>query len=198
MSLSELNLSLFNDINAPANANEWLVNFAIFIANDTLYLMILVFAYFWLRGSNAVKQQIMKAFIFTSVAIILAEVISYFFYHPRPFVMHVGRTLIEHAPNASFPSTHMLIFSSIAFAYCFSPQRQLGVALMFLAWAVAWSRVYLGVHFPIDMIGAFFLAFIINAFGLGLWNKYQNIIMQWILQLHQMLFKAWINKGYIK
>ncbi|OTG65861.1 phosphatase PAP2 family protein [Acinetobacter silvestris] len=198
MSLSELNLSLFNDINAPINASEWLINLAIFIANDTLYLMLLIFAYFWLRGSYVVKQQIIKAFIFTSTAIVIGEVISYFFYQPRPFVMQVGRTLIEHVPNASFPSTHMLIFSSIAFAYYFSSQRKLGVILMLLAWSVAWSRVYLGVHFPIDMLGAFFLAFAINVFGLKLWNTYQNIMMQWILSLHQTLFKIWIKKGYIK
>mgnify|MGYP003612058137 CR=1 FL=1 len=198
MTLSELNLSLFSHLNAPINANEWMVNFAIFIANDLLYILLISFAFFWFRGDIAVKTQIIKAFIFTSVALVIGELISHFFYHPRPFVMHVGRTLIEHAPNASFPSTHMLIFSTIGFAYFFSKQRQLGLDILLLAWCVAWSRIYLGVHFPMDMLGAFFLAWAVNLCGLALWHKYQNSIMQFILSLHQILFKPLIQKGYIK
>ena len=193
MTLSELNLSLFSWINASPEASNTSIHFAIFIANDLLYCMILLFAWFWLRGNYDTKKQILKAFIFTSIAILISQCISHVYYHPRPFVMEVGRTLIYHAPNGSFPSDHMLIFSSIAFSYLFSAQRKLGVFLL-----VAWSRVYLGVHFPLDMLGAFLLAFALNFFGLKLWNLYKEKIMQWALTIHFYLFKPLIQKGYIK
>ena len=198
MTLSELNLSLFSWINASPEASNTSIHFAIFIANDLLYCMILLFAWFWLRGNYDTKKQILKAFIFTSIAILISQCISHVYYHPRPFVMEVGRTLIYHAPNGSFPSDHMLIFSSIAFSYLFSAQRKLGIFLLFMAWLVAWSRVYLGVHFPLDMLGAFLLAFALNFFGLKLWNLYKEKIMQWALTLHFYLFKPLIQKGYIK
>ena len=198
MTLSELNLSLFSWINASPEASNASINFAIFIANDLLYCMILLFAWFWLRGNYDTKKQILKAFIFTSIAILISQCISHVYYHPRPFVMEVGRTLIYHAPNGSFPSDHMLIFSSIAFSYLFSAQRKLGIFLLVMAWLVAWSRVYLGVHFPLDMLGAFLLAFALNFFGLKLWNLYKEKIMQWALTLHFYLFKPLIQKGYIK
>ena len=198
MTLSELNLSLFSWINASPEASNTSINFAIFIANDLLYCMILLFAWFWLRGNYDTKKQILKAFIFTSIAILISQCISHVYYHPRPFVMEVGRTLIYHAPNGSFPSDHMLIFSSIAFSYLFSAQRKLGIFLLVMAWLVAWSRVYLGVHFPLDMLGAFLLAFALNFFGLKLWNLYKEKIMQWALTLHFYLFKPLIQKGYIK
>ena len=198
MTLSELNLSLFSWINASPEASNTSIHFAIFIANDLLYCMILLFAWFWLRGNYDTKKQILKAFIFTSIAILISQCISHVYYHPRPFVMEVGRTLIYHAPNGSFPSDHMLIFSSIAFSYLFSAQRKLGVFLLVMAWLVAWSRVYLGVHFPLDMLGAFLLAFALNFFGLKLWNLYKDKIMQWALTLHFYLFKPLIQKGYIK
>ena len=198
MTLSELNLSLFSWINASPEASNASIHFAIFIANDLLYCMILLFAWFWLRGNYDTKKQILKAFIFTSIAILISQCISHVYYHPRPFVMEVGRTLIYHAPNGSFPSDHMLIFSSIAFSYLFSAQRKLGVFLLVMAWLVAWSRVYLGVHFPLDMLGAFLLAFALNFFGLKLWNLYKEKIMQWALTLHFYLFKPLIQKGYIK
>ena len=198
MTLSELNLSLFSWINASPEASNTSIHFAIFIANDLLYCMILLFAWFWLRGNYDTKKQILKAFIFTSIAILISQCISHVYYHPRPFVMEVGRTLIYHAPNGSFPSDHMLIFSSIAFSYLFSAQRKLGVCLLIMAWLVAWSRVYLGVHFPLDMLGAFLLAFALNFFGLKLWNLYKDKIMQGALTIHFYLFKPLIQKGYIK
>ncbi|OTG55586.1 undecaprenyl-diphosphatase [Acinetobacter sp. ANC 4204] len=198
MTLSELNLSLFSWINASPEASNTGIHFAIFIANDLLYCIILLFAWFWLRGNYDTKKQILKAFIFTSIAILISQCISHAYYHPRPFVMNVGRTLIYHTPNGSFPSDHMLIFSSIAFSYLFSVQRKLGVFLLIMAWLVAWSRVYLGVHFPLDMLGAFLLAFALNFFGLTLWNLYKEKIMQWALTLHFYLFKPLIQKGYIK
>ena len=198
MTLSELNLSLFSWINASPEASNTSIHFAIFIANNLLYCIILLFAWFWLRGNYDTKKQILKAFIFTSIAILISQCISHVYYHPRPFVMEVGRTLIYHAPNGSFPSDHMLIFSSIAFSYLFSAQRKLGVFLLIMAWLVAWSRVYLGVHFPLDMLGAFLLAFALNFFGLKLWNLYKDKIMQWALTLHFYLFKPLIQKGYIK
>jgi undecaprenyl-diphosphatase len=198
MTLSELNLSLFSWINASPEATNTSIHFAIFIANDLLYCMILLFAWFWLRGNYDTKKQILKAFIFTSIAILISQCISHVYYHPRPFVMEVGRTLIYHAPNGSFPSDHMLIFSSIAFSYLFSAQRKLGIFLLVMAWLVAWSRVYLGVHFPLDMLGAFLLAFALNFFGLKLWNLYKDKIMQWALTIHFYLFKPLIQKGYIK
>lgn len=198
MTLSELNLSLFSWINASPEASNTSIHFAIFIANDLLYCMILLFAWFWLRGNYDTKKQILKAFIFTSIAILISQCISHVYYHPRPFVMEVGRTLIYHAPNGSFPSDHMLIFSSIAFSYLFSAQRKLGAFLLIMAWLVAWSRVYLGVHFPLDMLGAFLLAFALNFFGLKLWNLYKDKIMQWALTIHFYLFKPLIQKGYIK
>ena len=198
MTLSELNLSLFSWINASPEASNTSIHFAIFIANDLLYCMILLFAWFWLRGNYDTKKQILKAFIFTSIAILISQCISHVYYHPRPFVMEVGRTLIYHAPNGSFPSDHMLIFSSIAFSYLFSAQRKLGISLLVMAWLVAWSRVYLGVHFPLDMLGAFLLAFALNFFGLKLWNLYKDKIMEGALTIHFYLFKPLIQKGYIK
>lgn len=198
MTLSELNLYLFKIINASPQASDFMINLAIFIANDLLYIMIAVFAWFWLRGGYTVKKYILKAFIFTSVAIVISQCISQFFYHPRPFVMDVGRTLIYHIPNGSFPSDHMLIFSSIAFSYFFSIQRRMGIFLIGLAWLVAWSRVYLGVHFPLDMLGGFLLALLLNLLGLSVWNRYKNSLLHYVLYIYEYLFRKLIEKGFVR
>ena len=198
MSLDQLNLYLFHLLNVPDQASIWMINYASLIAHDLVYLFLLIFAIAWLRGSHEVKTGIIKAAIFTAITLSISEVLSVVLNTPRPFVMEVGRTLIEHAPTGSFPSNHMSIFSGIAFAYYFSAQRDLGRILLWTAWLVAWSRVYVGVHFPIDMVGAFLIALAVNLAGLPLWWKYENKIMSFIFSIHQFLFKPFIRMGWIK
>ena len=198
MSLDQLNLYLFHILNVPDQASIWMINYASLIAHDLVYLFLLIFAIAWFRGSYEVKTGIIKAFIFTAITLLMSEVLSAILNTPRPFVMDIGRTLIEHAPTGSFPSNHMSIFSGIAFAYYFSPQRDLGRILIWTAWLLAWSRVYVGVHFPIDMLGAFLMAIIVNLAGLPLWWKYENQIMNFILGIHYWLFSPLIRMGWIK
>lgn len=198
MSLDQLNLYLFHILNVPDQASIWMINYASLIAHDLVYLFLLIFAIAWFRGSYEVKTGIIKAFIFTAITLLMSEVLSAVLNTPRPFVMDVGRTLIEHAPTGSFTSNHMSIFSGIAFAYYFSPQRDLGRILIWTAWLVAWSRVYVGVHFPIDMLGAFLMAITVNLAGLPLWWKYENQIMNFILGIHYWLFSPLIRMGWIK
>ncbi|MFZ7812849.1 phosphatase PAP2 family protein [Acinetobacter lwoffii] len=198
MSLDQLNLYLFHILNVPDQASIWMINYASLIAHDLVYLFLLIFAIAWFRGSYEVKTGIIKAFIFTAITLLMSEVLSAVLNTPRPFVMDVGRTLIEHAPTDSFPSNHMSIFSGIAFAYYFSPQRDLGRILIWTAWLVAWSRVYVGVHFPIDMLGAFLMAIIVNLAGLPLWWKYENQIINFILGIHYWVFSPLIRMGWIK
>lgn len=198
ISLDQLNLSLFHLLNVPDQASIWMINYASLIAHDLVYLFLLIFAIAWFRGSYQVKTGIIKAFIFTAITLSISEILSAILNTPRPFVMDVGRTLIEHAPTGSFPSNHMSIFSGIAFAYYFSPQRDLGRILIWTAWLVAWSRVYVGVHFPIDMLGAFLMAIIVNLAGLPLWWKYENQIINFILGIHYWLFSPLIRMGWIK
>lgn len=198
MSLDQLNLYLFHILNVPDQASIWMINYASLIAHDLVYLFLLIFAIAWFRGSYEVKTGIIKAFIFTAITLLMSEVLSAVLNTPRPFMMDVGRTLIEHAPTGSFPSNHMSIFSGIAFAYYFSPQRDLGRILIWTAWLVAWSRVYVGVHFPIDMLGAFLMAVIVNLAGLPLWWKYENQIINFILGIHYWVFSPLIRMGWIK
>ena len=198
MSLDQLNLYLFHILNVPDQTSIWMINYASLIAHDLVYLFLLIFAIAWFRGSYEVKTGIIKAFIFTAITLLMSEVLSAVLNTPRPFVMDVGRTLIEHAPTGSFPSNHMSIFSGIAFAYYFSPQRDLGRILIWTAWLVAWSRVYVGVHFPIDMLGAFLMAITVNLAGLPLWWKYENQIINFILGIHYWVFSPLIRMGWIK
>ncbi|NHC04998.1 phosphatase PAP2 family protein [Acinetobacter sp. 187] len=198
MNIEQINLALFKVINAPDNASEFTISLAIFIANDLFYIVILFFLLAWLKGSFDTKKNVVKAFFFTFTAFLLSQIISAYFYYPRPFVMNIGHTIIEHAPNGSFPSDHMLFFSTIALSYLFSKQKNIGYIFLGLAFLVAWSRIYVGVHYPLDMVGAFSIALLLNVVGISLWKRYSNYIVGMILKVYKTIFSSLIKNGYIR
>ena len=72
---------------------------------------------------------------------------------PRPFERYAEpQTLVPHAHDASFPSGHASTSFAAAtmLSLAFPP---LAPALLLLAAAVAFSRVYVGVHYPLDVLG---------------------------------------------
>ena len=146
MPIETLNLELFSLINASAEAKPWIIHLAIFIANDLLYL-VLGLLVLWCFGDLANKERALRAVLLTSIALGVGYLISLYYPHSRPFVLGVGHTLIEHSATASFPSNHMLIFSTIALSYLSVGRRVAGGILLLMAFAVAWSRIYIGVHF---------------------------------------------------
>lgn len=80
-------------------------------------------------------------------------------YNPRPFVLGLGRMLIAHEPTSSFPSLHTTFVFSMAFALLLQTgSRGIALFVMLLGFATAWARIFVGVHYPLDMAGAFLTA----------------------------------------
>lgn len=81
------------------------------------------------------------------------------YYNPRPFVLGLGRMLIAHEPTSSFPSLHATFLFSMAFALLLHKGlRGIALFVMLLGFATAWARIFVGVHYPLDMAGAFLTA----------------------------------------
>lgn len=198
MSLETLNLSLFHMINGAQDASQFIIRLAIFFADDLLYILLFILTFLWFYGDQDLKNRVIKSVFLTCVSLLVGYVISLFYHHARPFVMGVGTTFIEHAPTASFPSNHMLIFSTIALSYLFAQRKIIGIILLFLSFVVAWSRIYLGVHFPLDMLGAFIVALLVNTAGYYFWNAYGTSLTAFCIHLYQIICKPLLDRGLIK
>jgi len=186
MSFEALNLTWFEKINASQNASNAMIDLAIFIANDLLYLIPLFLLAYWATGDHIQKQIALKSVCVALLALGVAQIIGHVYPHPRPFMMGIGRTLIYHVPDPSFPSDHMTLFSSIAVTFLLSRKYLIGWVIFIMAWTVAWARIYIGVHFPFDMIGAFILSISIALLIEPVWKKIGDQFTQLFIYLYEM------------
>lgn len=90
------------------------------------------------------------------VALVLSFVIGYFFKkcftRPRPYlVLSQARTGSKLFRDYSFPSGHTTAVFSLAISYSLV-YRYLIVPLIFCALLVGISRIYLGQHYPTDVL----------------------------------------------
>ncbi len=90
-----------------------------------------------------------------------------FIARPRPFTIHPAMSLLISPPtDFSFPSGHTGSSFSAAIIILLN-RKSWGIATMILASLIAFSRLYLYVHYPSDIIGGFLLS-IVSAF-LSIW-----------------------------
>jgi undecaprenyl-diphosphatase len=77
---------------------------------------------------------------------------KYFTNRPRPYVDEPNPEPLAHPPlDLSFPSGHAATsFAGAALLATFVPR--LAVQFFVLATLIAWSRVYIGVHYPSDVL----------------------------------------------
>ena len=69
---------------------------------------------------------------------------------------------------------------------------------MGIALAIAWSRVYLGVHWPLDMVGGFLVGLIGCVSAAILWSLFGPALYRGLSQLYRVLFALPIRKGWIR
>lgn len=171
------NQNAFLVINAGAQAPALVIAIARMLASWAIYLTMILLIIAWVRRGKAVRFALLDATCAALIGLAAAQGITATWYHPRPFEIGLGRQLLDHAAEASFPSDHATLMFSLAIPLLLNAaSRGWGGALFLMGIAVAWSRIYLGVHFPLDMVGAFgvaaFVSFLIKIAGSRLHRRY--------------------------
>jgi undecaprenyl-diphosphatase len=153
-----LNQSLFALFNAAPGLSGWRLHGAIFAAEWVIMVVPLGLVLMWTNGVPGQREAAVRALLAAVVALTISKLIGLMWFHPRPFMAGIGQSFLQHAPDSSFPSDHATSMFSVALALMLGQLREVrrfGLALLALGVIVAWARVYLGVHWPLDMIAAF-------------------------------------------
>lgn len=198
-SLENFNQSLFLLINADPATPVWRIHAAMLVANQLILLVPAILAGLWLWGGQAQRDLALKALASIGVALFFSYVCGALWPHARPFVMGLGHAYFPHKATSSFPSNHAIIIASFAFALIFD-RRWAGWGWLALAAAaiVGTSRVYLGVHFPLDILGGLVLAPIAAALTAPAWRRHGESLTLALQRLYRKALALPIARGWIR
>lgn len=176
-------------INGWSRISPVLNDLAIVLAKyaPEIWAVIFLIMWFWppLR-QNRSRRAVVYAVVAGVVALVINVVLSHLFaYRPRPFVFepHLIHQLITHKRDTSFPSDHAAGSFGFAIGLFFAGATD-GILALALAVAVAIARVFVGVHWPTDvMVGA--LVGIVAGFVVLALRGY----LEWLVKLGYWVFR---------
>lgn len=180
--LDTFNRWLFLQLNADHDAPVGHIAFAVLCAEYLIFLFFWVLlGYLLLRHRS--HPQVWASLLFSlAIGATAAYLIRKGCYHPRPFTLPLGTNFLPHEWSSSFPSKHVTAIATPAFCLCGLPATRrfawFAVACMLL---VAWLRIYLGVHWPLDILAALLIGLIAAWSGRAIARKLPNKLFFWSL-----------------
>jgi undecaprenyl-diphosphatase len=117
-------------------------------------VVVVVFAAGYVVARNRSIMPVAAGVAAAAAAWALANLAKVVADRPRPYEVVAGAVLRQQpALGTSFPSSHTAVTVAVVIALVpFLPRALAWVAIAY-AVLVGWSRVYLGVHYPLDILG---------------------------------------------
>jgi undecaprenyl-diphosphatase len=176
-----VDISLFIAINdfhikLPAEVDQFMI--VITLYGREIFLPFVLLLIFIFGGKNG-----RKTVIITGISILIliptVSITKDYIERPRPFIPGFD-PLMSADTNYSFPSGHstLVIAGSITPLILFKGNKYTKILLIVLvidAGLVSFSRIYVGVHYPFDVLGGFFLGSGISLFIIYLINNIPKI-----------------------
>ena len=109
----------------------------------------------WFAGDTTSRSRYQYGIIAAVFAVALSngsiEILNNFVFRDRPFVDHEVSLLFYEPTDSSFPANAAALAFGVS-AAVWSFNRRVGYALLAVSTLYAFSRVYAGVHYPLDVI----------------------------------------------
>lgn len=193
--IEELNRALFLQLNGTENSPVWLLAIVTSLADFLIFSVSVLLLVMWLWGSTDRRNTALKASLVAMIGVGANQVIGLIWPHPRPFMIGLGHAFIPHVADSSFPSDHATVLFGVAFTLLAARNLFLGTGILACGLLVAWARVFLGIHFPLDMVGGAGVAAITLGILTPVWNRAGVPVTASMERLYRRLFRKPIALG---
>ncbi len=154
--MMDSNLSVFLPINAFARATPWLQGPMLDIAQYGVVAFVVLLGLGWWvarrSGDTARQAAALWAPIGTLLAVALNQPLAAMIGEPRPVVAAPGALiLLPGAGDPGMPSDHATMAGAVTVGLLLV-SRRLGAVSAAAALLLTFSRVYVGAHFPLDVL----------------------------------------------
>lgn len=153
---------VFYAIHGLAGDSAWLDFLGIFFAKYLPYFIIvgffiaLLFIQDWRRRFYQFALAILSVLLARGL---ILEFIRFIYYRPRPDLVLSIDTLIETPALSSFPSGHATVFFALGTAVWFL-NKKWGLFLIIAAALISIARIFVGVHWPLDIVAGALIGFV--------------------------------------
>ncbi len=152
MNLSEINIELFRMFNDLGKEVMFLNPIMIFFAKYMKYFLLFGIIMYWFTRKRENRIMIISSMFAFVVAEVFGAIAGAIHSNNQPFAeLSNVNQLIGHAIDNSFPSDHAIEFFSICITFLLF-KKNLRYVWLAIAILVSISRVWVGVHYPADIL----------------------------------------------
>ncbi len=135
---------------------------------------VLTTAFFVFSGREGRRTAFILAILFMLLSVV-GYTLKFLEYRDRPFQVMSIRLLVAPEYDSSFPSGHALISMGGATVTWVRARRRWAVLIGGESSLVAYSRIYVGVHYPLDVLAGSVLGISIACLLLGQTNRLMTV-----------------------
>ncbi|MHB1324651.1 MAG: undecaprenyl-diphosphatase [Thermoleophilia bacterium] len=135
----------------------------IVLAKYGVLLLALPLFYMWFKGDEDKKRATLLSLLSLVIALLINQIIGHIYLRQRPFAFHEVNLLLAKSADPSFPSDHSAFVFAIA-GIIMLKNRRIGIFSLAIAVLVGISRIFVGTHYPGDVLGGAMVGLVASVF----------------------------------
>lgn len=185
-----MDYTIYSLINGLAGKFAALDKTMVFIAQNFQYLFAITLLLLWFKKDTKEKVAAnRKAAIFALMTMLIAvginHVIGFVYFRPRPYTLHTAHLLVNPSVDPSFPSDHATFAFALALPILVV-NKYFGRVMIVMSLLLIFSRVYVGIHYPLDVVGGAIIAYVTYK-AIHKFPKFFDYIANFVLKIWEMI-----------
>jgi undecaprenyl-diphosphatase len=175
-SVKFLDTKVFSWVNGLAYKWYWLDFIGFLFAKYFEYVLLLVLLLFLVINFKKYWKMVLESLMAVVLArYVIAEIIRWLWFRPRPFVNNYVNLLMDYNPaESSFPSGHAVFYFALS-TIVYYHNKKAGILFYLASFLIVLARVFVGIHWPSDILAGaligIFIAWLINKIFLKVFNR---------------------------